>query len=96
MHIDGDEYVRDLATVGYLADIENLAGHAGVDPVLFEEYLGPESRRWWEGLEAFWSGQRQTVVPIDRRKTLRHWVRSELSPQVVNRSRSERQTRSPE
>lgn len=96
MHIEGDEYVRELATIGYLEDIENMAGHAGVDPAVFEEYLGPESRRWWEGLEAFWSGQSPRVVPTDRRKTLRHWLRSKLPSQVVNRSRFERQTGRPE
>ena len=44
----------------------------------------------------FWSGQRPTVVPDDRRNTLRHWLRSKLPSQVVGRSSSERQTRSPE
>ena len=87
MHIEGDEYVRELATIGYLEDIENTAGHAGVDPAVFEEYLGPESQRWWEGLVAFWSGQSPTVVPTDRRKILRRWLRSKLPSPGANRSR---------
>lgn len=96
MHVEGDDYVRELATIGYLEDIENMAGHAGVDPTVFEQHLGTESQRWWEGLEAFWSGKRPTVVPIDRRESLRRWLRTNLSSHVVGRSRSGRETGSSE
>lgn len=32
MHTNGDAYVSELATNGYLEDIQNMAGHAGVIP----------------------------------------------------------------
>ena len=57
LHVEGDAYVRILATVGYLEDLQNIAGHADdLDPADFVPYLGPESRRWWNGLNAFWDG----------------------------------------
>jgi hypothetical protein len=31
LHVDGDEYVREAATIGLLEDLQNVAGHAGVD-----------------------------------------------------------------
>lgn len=65
MHTDGDAYVAELATIGYLEDIQNMAGHAGVDPETFVPYLGTESARWWRGVERFWAGEHPTVEPID-------------------------------
>lgn len=57
MHLEGDHYVRELATIGYLEGIQNIAGHTEhVDQADFVPYLGPESRRWWNGLNAFWDG----------------------------------------
>ncbi|HAP78078.1 MAG TPA: hypothetical protein DCR14_18590 [Acidimicrobiaceae bacterium] len=65
MHTDGDVYVAELATIGYLEGIQNIAGHAGVDPEVFVPYLGPESLRWWRGLDRFWAGEHPTVEPND-------------------------------
>lgn len=57
LHVDGDDYVRELATIGYLEGIQNVAGNSGLDPKAFVAYLGPESRAWWNGLNAFWAGK---------------------------------------
>ena len=65
LHVEGDHYVRELATVGYLEDIQNFAGHRGLDPAWFEPYLLSESRRWWRGLNAFWQGEIPLVEPLD-------------------------------
>jgi hypothetical protein len=65
MHTDGDAYVAELATIGYLEDIQNMAGHAGVDPAVFVPYLGAESARWWRGLDRFWAGEHPAVEPND-------------------------------
>ncbi|MCB0994624.1 MAG: hypothetical protein KDB21_06015, partial [Acidimicrobiales bacterium] len=65
MHTDGDAYVAELATIGYLEGIQNMVGHAGVDPAVFVPYLGPESARWWRGLDRFWAGEHPTVEPND-------------------------------
>jgi hypothetical protein len=65
MHTDGDAYVAELATIGYLEGIQNAAGHAGVDPDVLVGYLGAESSRWWRGLDKFWAGLHPTVEPGD-------------------------------
>ncbi len=63
MHTEGDAYVRELATIGYLEGIQNAAGHAGFDPEVFAPYLGAESARWWRGLDKFWTGEHPVVEP---------------------------------
>lgn len=66
MHLEGDDYVRELATIGYLEDLQNAAlRHPGCAPEQLEPLLGPGSRRWWRGLDAFWSGQAQAVMAQD-------------------------------
>ena len=65
LHVDGDAYVRNLATVGYLEGIQNGSLNADIDPARFEQYLGPESLRWWKGLNAVRSGESRTLKPID-------------------------------
>lgn len=66
LHTDGDDYVKELATIGYLEGIQTACSHAtDVRQEDFEPYLGPESRRWWRGLNAFWSGQLPRVQARD-------------------------------
>lgn len=62
-HIDGDEYVQEAATVGFLESIQNhlggndrFKGDGGVRASDFEPYLGPETRKWWDKLYRFWEG----------------------------------------
>lgn len=62
LHVTGDDYVRELATIGYLEGVQNACSHAAdVDATAFESYLGPKSRAWWHGLNDFWSGQAPIV-----------------------------------
>jgi len=66
LHLEGEHYVQELATIGYLEDIQNVARNSDdVDPAVFVPYLGPESRRWWNGLNEFWHGGETSVHPID-------------------------------
>jgi hypothetical protein len=54
-HLEGDEYVREAATVGLLEDLQNLNLHEhGTDPAQFRSMLGPESLRCWDSLAASW------------------------------------------
>jgi len=55
LHLNGDSYVREAATVGLLEDIQNNSGHRAVDPAVFVMYLKPESLRWWNKLNDFWT-----------------------------------------
>ena len=62
MHVDGDAYVQELATIGYLEGVQSAASHTN-DVVAsdFERYLGPDSARWWAGLNDFWAGKARVV-----------------------------------
>ena len=61
LHIEGDDYVRQAATIGLLEGIQNVWGNNHVDPNLFLPYLLPESIRWWNSLNSFWSGKSKFV-----------------------------------
>jgi hypothetical protein len=54
-HVEGDAFVREAATIGLLEDLQNDGLHEGTDPTQFEQFLLPESRKWWRKLERFWS-----------------------------------------
>ncbi len=57
MHLEGDDYVREAATVGALEGIQNVWGNSGENPDSFSPYLGSESNRWWNSLHRFWEGK---------------------------------------
>jgi len=56
LHVRGDSHVRQAATVGLLETLQNIAEHRDLDPAVFVQFLGPESARWWDKLDRFWSG----------------------------------------
>lgn len=60
LHIEGDGYVREVASIGLLEGIQNVWSH-DIDPELFAPYLLPESTRWWRSLNDFWSGKSRFV-----------------------------------
>jgi hypothetical protein len=57
LHIEGDGFVREVATIGLLEGVQNAWGHANADAELFPRHLLPESAKWWQGLEDYWSGK---------------------------------------
>jgi hypothetical protein len=57
LHTEGDQFVREAATIGLLESIQNAWSNAGVDPELFVQHLLPVSARWWQSLNDFWSGK---------------------------------------
>jgi hypothetical protein len=61
LHLEGDDAVSETATIGILEGIQNIWGNNGVNPEDFCRFLLPESRRWWEELNAFWRGERHYV-----------------------------------
>jgi len=62
LHLRGDKYVRTLASIGFLEDLQNTNAHpANSRPQDFVAYLRPVSRWWWEEVELFWDGK---VNPI--------------------------------
>ncbi|WP_134741190.1 hypothetical protein [Nocardioides sp. 503] len=66
LHVEGDDRVRELATIGYLEDLQNALLRAGLPMDLAVGWLGPESLRWWRGVQDFWSGRPPPPVrPVD-------------------------------
>lgn len=61
LHVEGDDYVREAATIGLLEGIQNDWGNHLVDPELFAIHLLPESRQYWDELNAFWRGGKRYV-----------------------------------
>lgn len=62
-HLEGDAYVREAATIGFLESLQNQLGGnrrnssvKGVRAADFEPYFGPETQRWWRKLDRFWEG----------------------------------------
>ncbi len=69
LHLDGDGYVRELATIGILEAIQNVWGHTETDPAEFCRFLLPESRKWWKELNDFRAGKIPHVGAGLRNKT---------------------------
>jgi hypothetical protein len=61
LHVSGSPWVKEFATIGLLEGIQNVWANSGADPENFAKYLLAESRRWWQGLNRFWSGQASAV-----------------------------------
>jgi hypothetical protein len=57
LHLEGDDYVKEAATIGLLEGIQNLAGNSGVNSEEFRQYLKPETAKWWQQLNDFWDGK---------------------------------------
>lgn len=55
-HSEGDGYVREAVTIGLLEDIQNIAKNAEINPAVFEQWLLPNSKKWWDKLSRFWDG----------------------------------------
>jgi hypothetical protein len=56
LHLEGDDYVKEAATIGLLEGIQYVAANSEADPEAFVRDLKPESARWWQKLNDFWNG----------------------------------------
>jgi hypothetical protein len=67
LHTEGDHFVRELATVGYLEGFQSgNADSAGVDPdAQVVPLLGPVSLSWWIRLDRFWAGDPRALRESD-------------------------------
>jgi hypothetical protein len=61
LHIDGDEYVKEAATIGLLEGIQNIASNSNINLEGFRMGLKPISKKWWDNLNDFWSGKTEYV-----------------------------------
>ena len=51
---DGDADTQNLAAVGVVEGIQNVASHRAFGPEVFLPWLGPASRSAWDELCVFW------------------------------------------
>jgi hypothetical protein len=64
LHVEGDSYVKEAATIGLLEGIQNVAGDR-TDPEAFVPYLKPETAKWWRALNAWWDGDTNAARRLD-------------------------------
>jgi len=63
LHIDGDKYVREAATIGILESLQNANLHSNTKQEQFLEFLRPMSLRYWRKVEDFW--ENGTIITDD-------------------------------
>ncbi len=54
LHSDGDSYVKEAATVGFLEALQNISASQKGGAAVYEKYLFPETEYWWNKLNNFW------------------------------------------
>lgn len=52
--VEGDENVREFATLGVIEGIQNIASHRSFGPMVFYDWLGTKSRVAWDELCVSW------------------------------------------
>lgn len=60
LHVEGDDFVENAATIGLLESLQNSWLIAEVDPMPFREWLLPVSRERWDALNEFWHGDTES------------------------------------
>ena len=57
LHVRGDSYVAEFATIGILESIQNLWENNNASMEYFESCLLPVSKKYWQSLNDFWDGK---------------------------------------
>lgn len=68
-YIEGDEFVKEAATIGLLEGLQNIAGNRDLEPEVFFKYLKPVSTKWWNELTKFWNAEIKYVGETINEKT---------------------------
>ena len=62
-HVEGDAYVSEAATIGLLEGLQGIGSgpirraiFGGIRSRDFEQWMRPETKRWWKKLDRFWKG----------------------------------------
>ena len=87
--LNGEHYVQEAATVGFLEGIQNTNLHKGTAPDDFLPFCGPEALFWWGKVARFWS-HGELITDTRRgepanREWLRRISRWFFSPQTHNK-----------
>ncbi len=57
----GDTYAQELATVGFLEDIQTVWDNSERDRSEIYDLLLPESKKWWNQVDKFWNGKIKSI-----------------------------------
>ncbi len=60
---EGDEYVREAATIAILESLQNTKLHSTTEPEQLLPFLRPVSLRYWKKVEDFW--ENGTIIADD-------------------------------
>lgn len=70
--LEGDHYVREAATIGFIETLQNNIDDNDTRQRFFDLF-GPEGQRWWEKLDLFWTrGEHlvdETKLPAEEQAT---------------------------
>ena len=53
-YLEGDNYVREAATVGFLEDLQNPNIVGNIDTECFIQYMGGKTKEFWDKVQNFW------------------------------------------
>jgi hypothetical protein len=55
--VNGNQNLRDLITIGFLEDLQNVASWQAFGKEAFIPFLGPQCRQAWNEIERTWAGK---------------------------------------
>ena len=58
-----DRYVRRVADVGLIEDLQSARFHAGTSPADFQLWLGPKAKEAWERAGSSWLERDVKIAP---------------------------------
>jgi hypothetical protein len=93
LHVNGDHYVREAATIGLLENLQNTNLHPTTGPDQLRPFLQSESLRWWDRLDSFWRGNHRALsedLPHDSDPVARAVRREALVTKALDTIAAER------
>ncbi len=60
-HFEGNDYVQNAVAIGLLENLQNFSKENDFQNQVFLRYLEPESLKWWNELQKFWTGKSQYI-----------------------------------
>jgi hypothetical protein len=55
--VEGDRETRDLIGLGFFEALQNVASHRPQGNKVYEQFVGPMSRKVWNELQKMWAGK---------------------------------------
>ena len=62
--VEGEENTKEVAAMGILETLQNVASHQPEGAAPYLSYLGPRSRTAWDAINALWEGKQNLADVI--------------------------------